>query len=204
MPVVEFAERRVDGEVELSLLHRPGEPVVLFLHGLAGYGGEWLGVVSELSETFGLLIPDQRGHGASRTGGGVELGRADYVNDAVELIEELASDGSVIVVGQSMGGIVGTYLTRERPDLVAALVLIETGMEPVTDDQINNLETWFDSWSRGFESVTEAGEFFGEGTPSAEVWVDGLEWRNGRLVGRFDPKPNGRSDAKPCIRISVD
>ena len=173
--------------VELSVLHRSGNPVILFLHGLAGYGGEWLGVVSHLSESVGVLIPDQRGHGASRGGSGFGVSRDDLVDDAVELIEGMADGSPVVVVGQSMGGIVSTYLASKRPDLVAALILIETGMEAMTDAQFNALTNWLDSWSSGFGSCADALAFFGTDAPSSQGWVDGLEWNGGRLAGRFDP-----------------
>ena len=77
--------RRVD--VKLSVNCRIGDPFILFLHGLAGYGAEWFGVAEYLGESVGLLIPDQRGHGASWGPSGVDVGREDYVGDAVALIE---------------------------------------------------------------------------------------------------------------------
>lgn len=188
MPVMRLVERRiVRAEVELSVLQRPGDPVVLFLHGLAGYGGEWLGVISHLTESVGLLVPDQRGQGASRSAGQIGVDQADLVGDAVELIEALADGGPVVAVGQSMGGIVGTFLASSHPDLVAALVLIETGMKAMSDEEMMHLRNWLDSWSAGFANVADAREFFGIGTDSAQIWIDGLKWRNERLVSRFDP-----------------
>lgn len=183
---MELPSVRVAGRgVELAVLHREGVPAILFLHGLAGYGGEWLGVCDHLATSVGLLIPDQRGHGSS--GGRSSVGRADLVGDAVAVIEGIGGGGPVVVVGQSMGGIVGTYLASERPDMVAALVLIETGMEALTEIQLDALVVWFESWSSGFDSEAEAVAFFGGSPRSARVWVDGLERRDGRLTGRFDP-----------------
>lgn len=186
MQVVESLSRRGtrDG-LRLSVLHREGEPMVLFLHGLAGYGGEWLHVCRYLDNSVGLLLPDQRGHGLN--GHSSSMSRSDFVGDAIDVVERLAGEGPVIVVGQSMGGIVATLMASERAELISALVLIETGMEAMTSLQADVLAAWLESWAEGFGSEDEALAFFGGGTPSARAWVDGLERSDGRLRGRFDP-----------------
>jgi pimeloyl-ACP methyl ester carboxylesterase len=189
MRVVELSLDLLERDgVELSVRHRSGEPVVLFLHGLAGYGSEWIGVASRLSESVGLVIPDLRGHADSRGSSVYGVGRDDFVGDAVESIEVMAGGGPVIVVGQSMGGIVGTYLASERPDLVSALVLVETGMEAMTQAEIDSLAAWLDRLSDGFVSDDEALAFFGPDTRGARVWVDGLTREGDRLTARFDPE----------------
>lgn len=182
--IVESTELTVDG-VRLHALIRRGEPTILFLHGLAGHCGEWKPVIGLLDGSIGVIAPDQRGHGESRGGADVEVGRSAFVYDAVSLIEELAG-GLVIVVGQSMGGLVATYLAASRPDLVHHLVLIEAGIRAMTETDFKALEGWFDRWPERFVDEEEAVEFFGSDKPSTPAWMDGLAKRPNGLVRRFD------------------
>jgi pimeloyl-ACP methyl ester carboxylesterase len=181
-----ITERLVRDDLVLFVNCRKGHPTVVFLHGLAGYGGEWLPVISHLVRSIGLVIPDQRGHGKSRSEGSISVERVDLVGDVVAAIESFAASSPVVLVGQSMGGVVATYVAGYRPDLVSSLVLIEAGMEAISEQQLNRLSQWFDSWSAGFRNESEAREFFDEDAPSTQAWVQGLENREGRLKGRFD------------------
>lgn len=173
--------------VSLHALIRHGEPTILFLHGLAGHCGEWKPVSGLLDDSIGVIAPDQRGHGQSRGGAEVEFDRSAYVCDAVSLIEQVAG-GPVIVVGQSMGGLVATYLAASRPDLVHHLVLIEAGIRPMTQADFKALEGWFERWPERFADEDEAAQFFGLGKSSTPAWVDGLARTPEGLVRRFDPE----------------
>ena len=174
------------GANEFSAIVRAGSPTVLFLHGLAGHSGEWVDVASRLSPSVGLIIPDQRAHGSTWLCGTTEVRADAYVADAAALIERFAKD-KVIVVGQSMGGIVATFLAHSRPDLVSRLVLIETGMAAMSDAAFTHLERWFDTWPESFADRAEAAEFFGPDKRSTPAWIDGLEETDSGLVKRFDP-----------------
>lgn len=183
---MESTELAVDG-VRLHTLIRSGVPTILFLHGLAGHGGEWKPVCGLLDDSIGVIAPDQRGHGESWIGSKVEVDRSAYVCDAVSLIEEFAGR-PVIVVGQSMGGLVSTYLAARRPDLVRHLVLIEAGIRPMRQADIKALEAWFDRWPARFADEEEAAQFFGSDKTSTPAWVDGLARTPKGLVRRFDPE----------------
>ena len=173
------------GETKLSTLVLPGEPMILLLHGLAGHRGEWMSVIDLLAPTTGVLAPDQRGHGTSYKHGPLRVDRASYVADIVALVEQFA-EAQVVVVGQSMGGIVATLFTHARPDLVGGLVLVEAGMESMDDDGLADLELWFKSWPEVFSDAAEAEEFFGTDARSTQAWVEGLKRTGSGLVARFD------------------
>jgi pimeloyl-ACP methyl ester carboxylesterase len=175
------------GAVELHVLLRRGSPTLLLLHGLAGYGGEWEQVCHRLNDTVGIIAPDQRAHGRSWNGIDVDVDTQDYVRDAVALIERWG-EGRVIVVGQSMGGIVATLVAAERPDLVDQLVLIEAGIRPMTATEFEALEHWLGRWPDRFADADEAATFFGEERRSTSAWVAGLEETTGGLVPRFEPR----------------
>lgn len=168
-------------------MFRPGEPTILLIHGLAGHGGEWKPVYDILDDSIGVIAPDQRGHGESWDGAEVEVDRSAFVSDSVSLIEHLAR-GAVVVAGQSMGGLVATYLAASRPDLVNHLVLIEAGIRPMTGADFKALESWFDRWPARFADDEEAQRFFGSDKPSTSAWVDGLARTPKGLIRRFDPE----------------
>jgi len=188
---------------DLDNLHisvRQGDPTILFLHGLAGHHGEWRPVIGQLDAAIGVIAPDQRAHGRSFTGASnegasiegtsiegtsIDVSRDAYVQDAADMIMDLGTDA--IVVGQSMGGVVSTLLAAEAPDLVRHLVLIEAGMDAMTDEDLDGLRNWFDSWPQPFADRKAASEFFGADAPSTPAWVDGLEKTADGLMARFDP-----------------
>jgi pimeloyl-ACP methyl ester carboxylesterase len=81
----------------------------------------WHGVISALTEQFAVVAPDLRGHGGGpRDGRAADIGRV--AADLAALIEQL-DIAPAVVVGYSLGGAVAQQLGRERPDLVAGLVL---------------------------------------------------------------------------------
>ncbi len=89
-----------------------GTPV-LFLHGLAGYAGEWRTTAEWLAGDHRVVALDGRGHGRSER-------RPDDVSieahaaDAAYAVEQLELD-RVIVVGQSLGGLTAIALAAARP-----------------------------------------------------------------------------------------
>ncbi len=178
-------QRLEQADVELSALVRSGESTVLFVHGLAGRGGEWVDVVDHLDHSIGVIAPDQRAHGMSFTNRDVAVGRGDYVADLVAMINAFGS-GPVAVVGQSMGGIVATLLAAARPDLVRSLVLVECGMEALQSGQLEDVDRWLRSWPAAFANKDEARGFFGIDAMSSKAWIDGLETTGDVLVARFD------------------
>ena len=173
-------------EVELWADARPGQPVVLFLHGLAGHRGEWAQVIARLDESVGVIALDQRGHGVSYSGRSVPVDRVSYVGDAIAVVEAFVGRGPVVAVGQSMGGIVALLLAHERPDLVSSVVLIEVGMEAMEDSETAALDRWLRSWPPAFADAAEARDFFGTDARSTSAWVEGLQETGGGLVARFD------------------
>lgn len=178
--------RVVGANIELGVAARTGAPAVLFLHGLAGHRGEWTPVIDWLDPRVGAICPDLRAHGSSRRAERPSVDRKSHVADCIAIIEQLARR-PVVVVGQSMGGIVATLLACEEPDLVTHLVLIETGMDAVDDAALDDLRLLLDAWPDVFHDRAQAAGFFGVGAPSTSAWIDGLEETEAGLVKGFDP-----------------
>jgi lipase len=99
-----------------------GPARILGIHGLTGHGQRWETLANRHLPEFGVLAPDLLGHGRSSRD-------APWTIDAnvAALAALLEADGSapVTVVGHSFGGAIALALATARPDLVAALVLLD-------------------------------------------------------------------------------
>ncbi|MBA3470191.1 MAG: alpha/beta hydrolase [Herpetosiphonaceae bacterium] len=97
-----------------------GDPVV-FCH--AGFvdSGMWDGQWAAFSERYRVVRFDLRGYGRSDLPDGPISRRADLL----QLLEHLAI-GQATLVGCSLGGEIALDLALERPDIVAALILVST------------------------------------------------------------------------------
>ncbi|MGW0533370.1 alpha/beta fold hydrolase [Streptomyces sp. NPDC003032] len=104
-------------------------PALVLLHGLAGSTAWWDAVVPELARAHRVIRLDLPGHGRS-----ARPPRGGYDIPAQARRVAAALDGigvqGAAVAGHSTGGLVGTALAEQRPDLVGALALINTGPSP--------------------------------------------------------------------------
>ncbi|KAA1247792.1 alpha/beta hydrolase [Mycobacterium simiae] len=105
-------------------VHRfgPSDPVqVLAIHGVTEHGQSWQLLADHLPEVS-IAAPDLLGHGRSSWAAPWTIDA--NVSALVALLED-QSGGPVVVAGHSFGGAVGLRLAATRPDLVAALVLLD-------------------------------------------------------------------------------
>ncbi|MEB3048900.1 alpha/beta fold hydrolase [Mycolicibacter sp. MYC123] len=110
---------------DLLHVHRygpPGPVRILAIHGLTGHGQRWQHLADDHLAEFGVVAPDLLGHGRSSWA-------APWSIDAnvaeLAALLETAADQPVVVVAHSFGGAVALQLAAARPDLVAALVLLD-------------------------------------------------------------------------------
>lgn len=157
--------------VQLAGLDYGGSgPPAMLLHGLYGNAHEWREVASWLTDTHHVFALDQRGHGQSAKGL-ADFSREAFVDDAVNTIEHLDL-GPVLLIGQSMGALNALVLAARAPDLVAALILVETcarGGEAET-----STADWISEWPVPFKSLKDATEYFARQGMSADVWLASL------------------------------
>ena len=85
-----------------------------------------------------------------------------------------------------MGGIVATLFANARPDLVAGLVLIESGMLPMNSDELDRLNRTLLEWPAPFKDTEAAAEFFGADAAATPAWIASLEPTPDGLQPRFD------------------
>ena len=104
---------------------RQGKGVpVLLLHGLGSSWQDWQPQIDALSRFAEVFALDLRGHGASEPLN-APTSVAELANDVAEFIRVMNIRGCVLV-GISMGGMVGFQLLANQPDLVGAMVAINS------------------------------------------------------------------------------
>ncbi len=105
-----------------------GFPVVL-VHGFTGNSRNWALTVPVLTRQFRTISVDLRGHGHS----GKPVRREDYTLEAIAddvyaLLQHLGVR-ECYLAGHSMGGMVSQHIVLNHPELVRALVLVDTAAE---------------------------------------------------------------------------
>jgi 3-oxoadipate enol-lactonase len=105
-----------------------GFPIV-FVHGYTGNSRNWALTVPALRENFRTISVDLRGHGLSgRPSSEDEYALEVMASDVHELLKAL-DVSECVLVGHSMGGMVSQLLVLEHPEVVRALVLVDTAAE---------------------------------------------------------------------------
>jgi pimeloyl-ACP methyl ester carboxylesterase len=98
-------------------------PNLLFLHGWAGSGDAFHGVIGHLDLTrLRVISVDLRGHGNSDTGDG-DYSLDRLTDDALAAADAAGAD-DLVVLGFSMGAKFAQHLTLTAPDRVAGLILV--------------------------------------------------------------------------------
>jgi pimeloyl-ACP methyl ester carboxylesterase len=113
----------LDGPVHYLDFGGPAEgPVVVGVHGLGGSAVNWLAVAPLLTDRCRFVAPDMAGHGLTQALGrhtGVAANRA-LLHRFIETL-----DGPVILLGNSMGGMISLLEAAAAPDTTAGLILID-------------------------------------------------------------------------------
>jgi pimeloyl-ACP methyl ester carboxylesterase len=101
-------------------------PAVVLIHGLAGSTRWWDSLTPLLARSHRVIRIDLLGHGQSAKPAGPGYEIPEQGRRVGQALDRLGVK-HVIVVGHSTGGWVATALAEQRPDLVIALALIDTG-----------------------------------------------------------------------------
>jgi pimeloyl-ACP methyl ester carboxylesterase len=117
----------LDGPVHYIDFGGPASgPTVVCVHGLAGMAVNWSAIAPLLTPRYRVLAPDLAGHGLTQPGG---RGTSVAANRALlhRFIQAVVAPAAtpVILIGNSMGGMISLLEASAVPDAVAGLVLID-------------------------------------------------------------------------------
>ncbi|GIG66757.1 alpha/beta fold hydrolase [Phytomonospora endophytica] len=116
------------GDVHVRQDGPPEAPAVLLVHGSASSVHSWDPLVPPLAEFHRVIRLDLLGHGRSAKPADGDYSIPAQALRAAAVLDRLGVERAV-VVGHSTGGLVATALAENRPALVRALALVNTGPE---------------------------------------------------------------------------
>lgn len=111
------------GTVTLNYAEGPatGSPIVL-MHGLSARWQEFLPITPVLAQIGQVNTIDFRGHGKSEHTDGPYMIQ-NYVDDVVTFLKKKL-DEPAILLGHSLGGMVGIMVAAQMPQAVKALIVL--------------------------------------------------------------------------------
>jgi len=110
-----------------------GEAVVC-LHGMTGSTRDWANQVTVLLPGYRLVALDMRGHGKSAAPASEEeYSIPIFAEDVFTVLKELDIK-KCCLAGHSVGGFIALQFALEHPEMVAALVLVDTSSGQFTRD----------------------------------------------------------------------
>lgn len=99
------------------------------MHGLTRNSADFDGICQQLSDSYRLIVVDQRGRGLSAYDSEpANYQPAVYVEDMFALLKHL-NISSVTLMGTSMGGIMAMIMSAMQSDLVKGLIINDIGPE---------------------------------------------------------------------------
>jgi 3-oxoadipate enol-lactonase len=132
-----------------ALLHveKVGEgPKVVLSHGFGGSARNFRMLARGLQNQAEFVLYDARGHARSEAPPSPDAYTLDHLVSDLEQVIVSQSVGKVIVGGLSMGALTALELTRRRPDLVRALIVVSL---PIDGSELRN-------WALAFADAIEA------------------------------------------------
>jgi acylglycerol lipase len=150
---LELRESAADGSVGAGLSHSSkglvllhvlelaayGEPrgAITFVHDAGDHGGRYLSLARALAaDGWSVALPDLRGHGKSEGERGHTNGIAEVVRDIGDVQDHLAyrqPEAPKVLIGQGLGALWCLAYACEKPDGVAALVMVSPLLTPRFD-----------------------------------------------------------------------
>lgn len=133
------------------------ELTLLCMHGLTRNSADFEPLCEQLHSSYRLVVPDQRGRGRSDYDTDpANYQPVTYVQDMFLLIEKLQLK-NVVLIGTSMGGLMGMMMLAMKPKKIIGLVLNDIGPEVATEglERIKSyvgkskpVKTWEDAVTR--------------------------------------------------------
>ena len=155
----------------------PRPPLVL-LHGWMDVGASWQFVVDALAEDRFVVAPDWRGFGLTDGGAVDNYWLPDYLADLEGLLDHVALDTPVDLVGHSMGGNIAMQYAGVRPQRIRRLVNLEGFGMPAREPE--EAPARYGQWIDQLKKL-HRGEMAMQGYPDADGVARRLMKTNPRL-----------------------
>ncbi len=114
------------GDIHVTEDGAPDAPALLLIHGSGSATSSWDAMVPLLTGSHHVIRIDLLGHGRSTKPDDGDYGIPAQADRVGAILDRLGVEHA-IVTGHSSGGATATALAEQRPDLVDALALIDTG-----------------------------------------------------------------------------
>jgi pimeloyl-ACP methyl ester carboxylesterase len=117
----------LDGPVRYLDFGGPADgPVIVCVHGLGGSAVNWAAIAPLLTDRYRVFAPDLAGHGLTQSRG---RGTDVAANRALlhRFIQKMAA-GPVLLMGNSMGGMISLLEASAAPGTVAGLILLDPAL----------------------------------------------------------------------------
>jgi pimeloyl-ACP methyl ester carboxylesterase len=166
-------------------------PRILFLHGGGQTRQSWSGALREaIRRGYRAVSLDLRGHGESdwSPDGRYDLSR--FEDDVRRVIRHIG--GEPVLVGASLGGLVGIPIAAAPPPRVRALVLVDVTPR-IEEEGTDEIHAFMNSAPNGFASLDEAADAVAAYLPHRPRPADtsglkrNLRFREGRYYWHWDP-----------------
>lgn len=189
----------------------PGRPTILCLPGLTRNARDFEGLAAHFAPRYRVVTASFRGRGESGYARDpLTYVPLTYLQDMGRLMEDLALE-SVVIVGTSLGGLIGLLLDVTQHRRIAGLVLNDVGPDMEADglarvrSQIGRGGNWA-SWLIAARDIARRQASLYPDWPLAQWLVHAKRLcrvsREGRIVWDYDPEiaapfnlPNSRNDA---------
>jgi pimeloyl-ACP methyl ester carboxylesterase len=104
-------------------------PVIVCVHGLGGSAVNWTAIAPLLTGSYRVLAPDLAGHGLTRSAGrGTDVTANRVLLHRFIKSEPTIRDRPVILMGNSMGGMISLLEASAAPSAVAGLILVDPAL----------------------------------------------------------------------------
>ena len=163
---------------------------ILFLHGGGQTRQSWRGALTQATKRgYRAISLDLRGHGDSDWSPS-DYSMESFVADGRKAIEHIG--GEPILVGASLGGLIGMLIAAAPPPRLRALVLVDI-THRIEAGGAKEVTAFMGSAPEGFGSLEEAADAVSAYLPHRERPKDtsglkrNLRLRNGRYYWHWDP-----------------
>lgn len=146
---------------------------IIFSHGLLMDSSMFAPQVAALKSRYRCIAWDERGHGQTATGVCAPFSYYDSADDLAALLTHLGIKQAVLV-GMSQGGYLSLRCALTHPEIVRALVLIDTQATTEDPAKMPGYQAMLADWAaNGLSEQTAATieyVILGEQWPGASVW----------------------------------